>query len=262
MKEKYLLLLLLLLIPLIYWLIVAKSANTELTEAYNQYTVGERTGSIAERKEAFNKSLNIYTSLENSYSPTYGNGKLYFNIANCYFQLEQYPMALFYYYKAQSLRPRDPKVTQNLRIAQEKLGIAPEAKSSSISAYITLPERLQLFFLFSMIALGFASIQIWISGNVWRRIASFFGLLAGIVFLTLLYAHFMTPVQGVLIHAASLYRDAGEQYAKVSETPLLSGTKVEVLDTLNQGTWLKIQTPDGKLGFIPSDSARILSSLD
>jgi tetratricopeptide (TPR) repeat protein len=241
---------------IIYWVINETVSRDQLTEAYNAYLKGEKATTIAERKEAFNQSLEIYTQLNQSFSPTFGNGKLYFNIANSYFQLEQYPLAIYYYYQAQTLRPRDDKITYNLQIAQQKLGITPD--KSKIDEYLSLPERLQLFFGLSFAVLGFASLYIWYPFSLFKRMVILFSLLAALVFTNLIFTKYVTPLEGVLIRGASLHRDAGEQYALVSEEPLLSGTKVDVLNVSNQGQWLKIETPDGNLGFIPKDSIRVI----
>lgn len=259
MRPKHLIWLLIILFffLLIYWVMKESSSTKQLEAANSFYVEGEKAGTIAERKNAFNQSLEIYQSLEHAYSPTFGNGKLYFNIANCYYQLEQYPLAIYYYDTAHVLRPRDLKVVQNLQTAQEKLGIAPDKTKDTIS--ISLPERLQIFFGLSLLTLGFASMQIWFPMVIFKRLALLFGILSVIVFLNLAYIKFLAPVEGVIIHGTSLYRDAGEQYAKVSEKPLLAGIKVEVLDTKANGTWLKIQTPDGSLGFIPKDSIYIIN---
>lgn len=260
MRIRTILFIFVLLISLLYVTFKGSSANNQLANAYARYTEGERATTISVRKEAFNESLELYKALDNSYSLKYGNGKLYFNIANCYFQLEQYPWAIYYYNRSQALRPRDSKVTQNLHIAQMKLGVSGETKESKSIFGLSLPERLQLFFVFSLIVLAFASLQIWFNSPFWKTITLFFGLIVTILFLNLIYAHYFGPVQGILVNSASLYRDAGEQYAKVSEKPLLSGIEVNVLGTQDHGAWLKVQTSEGDIGFIQKDALRIIDT--
>jgi tetratricopeptide (TPR) repeat protein len=247
------------LILLLYVMFSGTSHISQLSKAYASYTEGERATTIATRKEAFNSSLQFYSELEKSYSPKYGDGKLYFNIANCFFQLGEYPWAIYYYNEAHYLRPRDSRVTQNLEIAQKKQGIQVDKGASSLIG-LSLPERLQLFFIFSLLAFGFASIQIWSYGQFWKKLALVFSGLAVIVFLNLIYIHYLGDLQGILVDSASLHRDAGEQYAKVSEKPILAGNKVVVLDTKEHGEWLKVQTPDGELGFIQKNAIRIIDT--
>jgi len=53
------------------------------------------------------------------------NGHIYFNIANCYFRLNELGKALFYYKKAQKLIPRDPELVANINyvrsLAKDKI---------------------------------------------------------------------------------------------------------------------------------------------
>ena len=251
---------LLILIPILYLTLRGTTVDSQLTKAYTSYTEGERDTTNAGRKGAFNNSLQLYSELEKSYSPTFGNGKLYFNIANSFFQLEQYPWAIYYYNEAQNLRPRDSRVVQNLQIAQKKQGIPVDKKESSFPFRLSLPEKLQLFFISSLLTFGLASIQIWSYGQFWRKLAFGFGGIAFLLFLNLMYVQYVEPLQGILVDSASLHRDAGEQYAKVSEKPLSSGIKIEVLDTKEHGEWLKIQTPDGQIGFVQKNAIRIIDT--
>ena len=160
--------------------------------------------------------------------------------------------------------PQNPKIIHNLKIAQEKLGIVQPEKEPTFKRlfffhyYYSLPQRLQFFSFFAFVALLFASINIWAPSKWWKRMISLFTLLSCIILLSLGYTHYLQSVEGVLVHSTSLYRDAGEQYAKVIEEPILSGLKVEVYDVLKDGKWLKITTPDGDLGYISHNAIRLI----
>lgn len=235
-----------------------------LKSAYDSYITGEKADTISSRKQDFNKALEDYTKLEKTYNPSFGNGKLYYNIANSYFQLEEYPWAALYYYKAQKLMPREERVQRNLNITLQKLSVTPTDNTSiyqpliNLQSLISLPERLQLFFNFGIILLALVAANIMRPNVVIKRLIILFGIVWSLLFLSVMYARFMAPVEGVLVKSTSLYRDAGEQYAKVSDQPVLSGNKVQVLEVLQNGEWLKVLSPTGELGYVPVSAIRII----
>ena len=140
-----------------------RSEESRVQAANALYASGEVAKTIDARQKAFNQALDLYLALEHDYHPSFGNGRLYYNIGNTYYQLGQYPWAILYYERALALAPRDERVRQNLVLAQEKLSL-PHAEP--INAFATLfawhsnlslPERLQLFFVCGMISLLFCS---------------------------------------------------------------------------------------------------------
>src|ERR1700722_3100616 len=120
----------------------------------NDYSAGEKATTPVKRKEAFNRSLESLLTLEQKYQPTNGNGILYLNIGNNYYQLEDYPKAILYYNRAIALRPRDNGPAKLLQAAQSKIDISEKPKTSFIkklfflNSYFSIPEQLQLFTFF------------------------------------------------------------------------------------------------------------------
>jgi hypothetical protein len=228
------------------------------------YREGEAAKTIAERQAAFNKALSGYLELEKTYQPRFGTGKLYYNIGNAYFQLSAYPFAILYYLKAQALMPRDEKVRYNLGLALDKLSLPKHPEPSAFAkvfffhSYLSLPERLQLFFLLSAFALLLASINIWQKTSWIKAGLIAAGFLAATLLLSIAYTRYLTPVEGVLIRSADLRRDAGEHYARVGDEPAAAGTVVEVLGEGNEAGWFKVLTPKGELGYIPQEAIRLV----
>lgn len=264
MNSLWIILWCIIIISILAILLWPKGIERQLNEAYASYEKGEKADTIAARKESFNRALSIYTDIEDHYDVAFSDGKLYYNIANTYFQLQEYPLASLYYYRAIALMPRNDKVKRNLDITLAKLSV-PSLKEESIFKqifffhyYLSLPERLQLFFILGLLGTICFSLSIWFS---WRFLKSAGFLLAiceMILLLSLAWTFYLAPVEGVLTHATILYRDAGFQYAPVSEKPALAGVKVEVVDVLQEGKWLKILTPNGSLGYVPQDSIRLI----
>lgn len=249
----------------VFMLFVIRQDDPRLRDADNSYRLGEVAKTVAARKQAFNEALRIYQELEQEYHPTFGNGRLYYNIGNTYFQLEEYPWAILNYLRAQTLMPRDEKATSNLAIAQRKLSLEKaDSDSKNVSrlpffrSYLSLPERLQVFFLLSLLALGFTSAVIWFP-KPWLKRGMWVSLfLAGIFLVSLAYTQYFSPLRAVLVQSSDLYRDGGRQYAKVGDTPLPAGVQVEVIDSLPNGKWLKIVSPKGDPGFVPREAIRLL----
>lgn len=248
--------------------VLIKKEDGRLNEAADSYIRGENSKTVAERKEAFNQALNIYLQLDNDYRPLFGDGKLYFNIANTYFQLEKYAYAILYGEKAKALSPRDERVERNLAIARKKLDLTQPEEHSFLEKvffyhfYWSLPERLQAFFLAGMLCLLFASCYIWKLKSGYKKGAIFFFAVMLFLLADLTYTRFFSPLEGIVVQSAELRRDAGPQYAQVMKQPVPAGTKVEVLNTSADGLWLKILTPEGNLGYVTQNSLRVISAVD
>lgn len=242
---------------------VGREGVEKLQEASGSYVEGEKAKTLAERENAFNRALTFYSELASEYQPDFGTGKLFFNLGNTYFQLNQYPMAIYNFEKAFSLLPREEKVKWNLRIAKEKLGIAEETKQSNFDRIflfhhkLSLPERLQVFFILSLIVLFLSSCYLWFRHHSLRT-----SLMISLIFWTAIlcslgYTRYLTPLEGIIVKATELYRDAGHQYATVTDNPVLAGSKVEVLDVMPNGKWLKI-TAEGQMGYVPQEAIRLI----
>jgi len=239
------------------------AADRKLTNAYKAYKKGEAAATVDERESAFNASLQGYLELQQEYAPTMGTGKLAYNIANAYFQLGEYPFAVLYYNRALSLRPGDKTIRLNLRAARKKLGIKEEAAASPFEdalffhTYFSLPRRLQLFFLFAIAGFGLLAWQIWFEKNL-KIFAIIAFSLAALMALSVLYSRYVVPSEAIVTKAALLRRDAGKEYAPVSENPVAPGSKVQVQGASEEGGWLKISTSDGTVGYLPGSSLQVI----
>lgn len=253
-----------LIIITVLMLFLIRQDDPRLADAENNYHKGEAAKTIDARKQAFNESLSLYQELEHEFHPKFGNGRLYYNLGNTYFQLEEYPWAIFNYLRAQALMPREEKATTNLALARGKLSLENNNSINVFSkvfffhSYLSLPERLQLFFLVSFLACCLTSAVIWFPNDWLKRgmwVSLFF---VGICLLSLAYTQYFSPLRAVLVQSSDLYRDAGTQYAKVGNAPLSAGIQVEVIGSLPDGKWLKIVSPQGDPGFVPSEVIRII----
>ncbi len=243
--------------------------DEQLSQALQAYRQGEAGATLASRKQGFNQALEIYGRLEKQHSPCMSSGRLFYNLANTYFQLGEYPMAILYYYKSWNLQPRDVQVKHNLETALDKLNLNHPEPISDVQRllyfhfFLSTPERLQCFGLCAIILLTVLGIRI--ACPVFKTYLDIMAVVLGVICLvlacSLLYSRYLEPLQGVVMKSTYLYRDKGKEYARLGNTPAAAGTKVDVLDIQNQGEWFKILTPDGTLGYVPEESIRLISCI-
>ncbi|MBS4169065.1 hypothetical protein [Parachlamydia sp. AcF125] len=234
--------------------LIRENLQKDLSKVENAYQAGERATTLSERKKAFNQALEGYLQLEVTYHPLYGNGKLYYNLGNTYFQLSEYPLAILYYEKALNLLSDPVKAEENLRISRQKLEIESTPHRVNVFQSLVffhkwpLPTRLQGLSLSLILITGCLSLFIWYP---YPGIHSLCGCLATVALILLgsaLYSRFFSSVDAIVTHPTFLFREAGAQYAKVREDPLIAGSKVEVLDFSKKG-WIKIATSQGEVGY-------------
>lgn len=241
------------------------AVNSKILQAsYQSYIEGEHSTTPAGRMDNFNKALAGYKELEQKQQPVNGTGRLYFNLANTYYQLEQYPWAALYYYRAQNLMPRDDKVRQNLALTlgklQQPLPKPPTIwqKLFLIGPTLSIPEALQLLALATLVCFFAASWMVW-GHSRWLK-ALLFVTLCPLLFLaaSLGYQRYFAPLNAVVVKATPIYRDAGTQYSQVQNEPLPGGMKLEILQLMPDGQWIKVALPDGTIGFVPIEALRLI----
>lgn len=253
-KKSYGAILVTLSLLLLFFLSTQKDSQERLDRAYQEYKRGEKATTLGERQEAFNRALALYSEIEEDSSAP----DLLYNIGNSYFQLGRYTWAILYYSKTLSAMPSHSKAQQNLAVAKAKLGLSETEKNGVIPIQLPVTHALLWQFLAAttFAATLFASLMVWSSG-LWLKRGLFLALSALCLFLAIIgYRHYIAPVEGIVVESSVLYRDAGFQYAKVIEDPIPSGSKVEILELLDEGRWLKIYTEEGQLGYVPYQAIR------
>ncbi len=237
----------------------ADALTDHLERAYQSYQTGVAAQTVEGKEQSFNRALRLYLQLEGE--P--GDGKLYYNIANTYFQLEQYGWAILYYLRAQQLMPRDDRIQFHLALAQAQQGIAiepPQKWKQRLFFWhyeLSQAERIQAFIAFGIVVLLFASIVVWSPNTYAKRFAGIVTFAWMILLVSLLYFQYWAPVEGVMVKAFGLYHGPAEDYALVNDEPFIPGTQVRIERTAEDG-WLRVTAPDGKSGYVPSDVIRII----
>ncbi|OJV08223.1 MAG: hypothetical protein BGO14_02040 [Chlamydiales bacterium 38-26] len=247
-----------------YYLSFQNPSAQILDAANTSYNKGVEASTFYSREQSFNKALELNAYLEQVFRPVYGNGRLYANLGQLYYNLEEYPLALFSYYQAAKLRPRDRDLAQAIDHTRRQLNL-PDALPSSIfkdvfffHTFLSLPERLQVVNVLSLLLFFLFSIHLWKPFRLFKGLNVF---LIGVwmIFLgSLFYERYFEPLEGVMIQGSMLKRESNPQALLVNSQPIRAGTKVEVLDVLNEGQWLKVKLIDGNIGFVSSRYIRLI----
>lgn len=239
------------------------SKNVSLNEGRQAFKNGLKEGFLQDRTINFNKALTIFKNLENSclYSPS---SQLEGAIGDSYLQLEEYPLAILYYYRALQKEPNNPLLQNHLKEAQKNLGLPKEFKPSKIEHFFSFGNVLQistqykLFFYLFLITIFLISIFIWYPLKKISFLVYLTGLCASFLFINLMLFHYLVPINGIIIESAGLYRTASLSGSQLDYTPLLKGSKVNIIKSEKEGTWLKIYDPNGVVGYVLASKVRII----
>lgn len=244
-------LLLLLLLPL--------GLMAQGDKAYIKYKEAELAPDPESRKKAYNEALNLYLQMEGD-SPS---AILLYDIANTYFQLNEFGYAILYYYKALEEDPRNEMISNNLQIALNKANIAQEAPSF-LQRYLLFfhykmshNEKAVTILIFLLVSFSLLSVHLWIPQLVLKKVAIYLLWVTGLLLCSLVWVDYLSSPEAVVVRASAIRRDAGEQYAAIGK-PALAGTKVTVLSVDNQGQWMRVRLPSGEEGYLSKEFARII----
>jgi len=181
------------------------------------------------------------------------NGKLYYNIGNIHFLLDDIGRAILNYRRAEQYIPNDPNLAKNLAYArsmrQDKLESKDKEKILQTLFFfhydLGTHTRLLLFVIF------YASFWIVAGMRIFtRRPFTRWGL--GVTLLcTLLFgiSLFMESRQAAMNHHA-------ESYQASFEDPLHGGTEFALLE--ERGAWWQIELPDGRSSWILAKSGELV----
>lgn len=232
-------------------------ANSAL-KAHQAYLLGEKATSLPKREEYFNEALKHYSKIEGK------SAKLYYNMANCYYQLDQAGIAIWYYYKAQALAPRDKKITQNLIRAQKRSQVQPPAIDKVLSTIFFFHtkflshEKKIIFYSLLILTFILGSLFIWLNRTVLRTLTLYLLAPLTIFGVSLSIDYLNRYSKAVLVQPSLIRCDAGTQYKEVSSEIELAGQKVKVLQMSQDQEWVKIKTSDNKQGYVAAEKIRML----
>lgn len=215
-------------------------------------------------EKQYEKALELYKTLENTNNHS---ATLYYNIGNCYYRLQHFTQAIWYYEKALKLKPYDEDIKNNLQLANQKTKdnipvydhfsfnnwLVSFSSFFSSNTWAWLSFILFLLFWISL-SMFFYAEKILIKRTSLNLIFIFLSLT--IIFWYFSYAKYKNITQNT--HAIIF-----QQVVNIKTEPneksntafiLHEGTKVK-LDT-KKDNWYKIRIHDNKTGWIQSEYLR------
>ncbi len=203
------------------------------------------SSTIAGKEIYFNEALTLMQDLHGNITST---GNFNYNLGNVYFQLENYPWALFYYLKAREELPRNQEVKDNLSATLAKL------ETPSPLPHLWIPfsfaEELILTQLFILLALLFSSLRIWIKNIYYSYLALGFTIFSSIALLFLAFQFYFSPIYGVITEATFLYKNPLVNQERVFLDPLPPGTILQVIGEKEEGKWSEVANENGIVGYV------------
>ena len=198
------------------------------------------------------------------------NGKLFYNIGNINFLLQDSGRAILNYRRAEQFIPNDPNLVKNLAYArdirQDKLEIKDQRKIQQTLFFfhydIGTKTRLVLF--------GISYVLFWIFAGlkIFSRRPYTSWMLSISLFFTLLFGASLyierhqstTSLEGVILDPEVIARQGdADSYQASFEDPLHAGTEFMLLE--DRGAWWQIELPDGRTCWIPSRSSGLVRKI-
>lgn len=168
-------------------------------------------------------------------------------------QLGQYPLALYYDLKAL----KDDPDSELIRTRIEEV-----IKAGNLPATVPPPETfgpsaLSIAIIFGCMCIALSS-WILLKKDQLKKLAL---ATSGFLFLFLLYditLLFRSPILGVVVRAEKLFQTPDENAKNSIQTPLPAGIILIVLDVDKNGSWIKVRTKEGAMGYVPEKSIRLV----
>jgi hypothetical protein len=233
----------------------AVNVDSSLQTGNDYFEEGLKSTSLLERKSLFNKALTVFLPAES----TAPSASLFGAIGDCLYQLAEYPLSILYYNRALQLEPRNAQVRNHLILAQSALGLPLVSETTPLfGSYLSDSERLKIVFFAAILLFISLSMSIWFRGAIWKSLSLLAVCLNLILSVYLIACFYLTPVEAVLMNFGGLYRQPDFNEPQLAYDPLMKGLKVKVLESDRSGLWLKIETPQNKIGYVPFYSARFI----
>jgi len=195
------------------------------------------------------------------------NGKLYYNIGNAYFRMQDIGRAILYYRKAQRYTPHDVNLQQNLQAARaRRVDRIPEPQQKIVLKTVffwhydlSAPAR-SIVFIAAFIAFwAGAAVRLWWRppGLGWALAVLAFVATLFLASLVIETIEWQRQRPGVILARQVVARKGdGESFEKSFTEPLHAGTEFVLLE--DRGDWLNVRLQDGRTCWIPAPSAELV----
>jgi len=196
------------------------------------------------------------------------NGRLEFNLGNCFLQAGDLGHAILHYRRAQQLIPGDPLLTDNLALARSRcLTQIPSARGDEVlrSLFFWHYQTSEAGRIRTGLACYVLAFGLLIAAALARRriltgsavAVGMVALLCGASVSLGRWSQRTAPPAVVTAMDVVVYRGPGTGYQRQFEQPLQPG--VECIIRERRGGWWEIELPDGKSGWIEASSVETLT---
>lgn len=230
------------------------SASTDYQKVFHD-------ANIAYQKMDYEKSIELYSSLVKDGKVS---SDVFYNLGNSYFKRGDFPKAILNYERAKKLAPDDEDISFNIKLAGlkvvDKMEAVPEIFYkrwfNALARSISADNWATLFVAMIWLLLGSAAYY-FLAKSVGAKKLAFTLLLLFLLLsissgLMASRSHQITYTdKHAIIMAASVYVKSSPDENGNDQFILHEGTKVEVLDELNE--WNKIRIANGSVGWMKSD---------
>jgi len=195
------------------------------------------------------------------------NGRLYYNIGNAYFRLNDIGRAILYYRMAERLIPNDANLAQNLKEARARRADRVDSTQARRVLEIlffwhydlTSAARSVLFAVFFVLLWVCAIARIFIRRAFMGWITGLSAAVAAVLFVSLLIGTISSARDryGVIIAPEIMARKGdGEAFAPSFNEPLHAGTEFTLKEI--RGEWMHIRLADGRECWLQSSNAELI----
>lgn len=229
------------------------------------YQKGVEAKSIGERESNFEKALKLYMNHQIVLKDKgFENGYLFYNIGNCYFNLNQLGEAILYYKQALKLLPNEEKILQNYEIACKKRVAAVDIETSGTLSKtllffhysITEKNKILMMLIFSVLILGIFLASFKFKKQIFKSFTTTLTIIYFVLLTSFLVNYFYPQKEGVFVKDSLVYQDAGENYASLVTKPIGTGSSIKVIN-IKEG-WFKVRLNDGRVGYVRDTSLHLI----
>lgn len=189
------------------------------------------------------------------------NGKLYYNLGNTYFQMDEIGRAILNYRRAQRLAPSDPNISRNLAFARtrryDKFEDAQETQILRTLLFwhfdFSPTTRLTIFSVVSALFWGAMLLRPYLRSAAPTGVTAGLGIATALFLGSILYDAAIGEKQrhGVVIAPDVIARKGdGETYEPSFTDPLHAGAEVRLVE--QRSDWRQVELPDGRRCWLPA----------
>ncbi len=240
-------------------LLFAFSANAQNDALFSRATEAYNAGD-------YNKSIAIYLEiLENGEH----SAELYYNLGNSYYKLNQIAPSIYNYEKALLMKPNDSEIINNLGYAQnmtlDAIETMPETGLSkiyeNIIGVLSFNQWGYAAVLFMMLFVVLYIAFYYLKYATQKRIAFISGMLSLLLAVIATIMAFMSYGDFKIDQPAIVFSDEVIIKSEPNERSeevfrLHEGTKLDILEEFKG--WKKVRIADGQIGWIRSESIKLL----